>query len=210
MLDELGCRVGLGFVGAIKGKKRPVRKLAGGIIVFGEGELPVKLYGKDRIDDGAGDQVDCGRSHDDGYDDRARRRCDCASDSPTPCLCPGDTALRSDQVKADSDTNEGGNLPSATDVFSTKCHQEEVSFTKVSRADWIRTSDLLTPSPVFRRCRIDTNSGKPFVSRHISEFKSRWDMGENDIDIHGKQYAKTILRMDQAPVVRPVSPGDLQ
>jgi hypothetical protein len=25
MLDELGCRIGLGFVDAIKGKKRPVR-----------------------------------------------------------------------------------------------------------------------------------------------------------------------------------------
>jgi hypothetical protein len=29
--------------------------------------------------------------------------------------------------------------------FSRKCHQEKISFTKVSRADWIRTSDLLTP-----------------------------------------------------------------
>ncbi len=146
MLDELGCRIGLGFVGAIKGKKRSVRKLAGGIIVFGDGELPVKLHGKDRIDDGAGGQDDCGGGHDGGYDDRARGRSDRASDSPAPCSCAGDNALRCSQAAADTNTNEGGNLPSATDVFSTKCHQEEVSFTKVSRADWIRTSDLLTPS----------------------------------------------------------------
>ena len=37
---------GIGFVGATKGKKRQVRKLAGGIIVFGDGELPVKLQAR--------------------------------------------------------------------------------------------------------------------------------------------------------------------
>ena len=127
MLDELGCRVGLSFVGAIKGKKRPVRKLAGGIIAFGDGELPVKLHGKDRIEDGPGGQDDRGGGHDGGYDDRARGRDegadDRASDSPTSCSCPGDTVRRCNQAIADIDTNEGGNLPSATDVFSTKCHQ---------------------------------------------------------------------------------------
>jgi hypothetical protein len=150
MLDDLGCRVGLGFVGAIKGKKRPVRKLAGGIIVFGDGELPVKLHGKERIDDGAGGQGDCASGHDSGYDDRAggcdEVADDRASHSPTSCSCPGERARSCKQVIADTNTKEGGSLPSATDVFSTKCHQEEVSFTKVSRADWIRTSDLLTPS----------------------------------------------------------------
>lgn len=140
MLAELECHIGLSFVGAIKGKKRPVRKLAGGIIVFGDGELPVKLHGKDRIDDGAGGQDDCG-GQDGGYDDRARGRGegadDRASDSPTSCSCAGDTARRCNQAINDINTNEGGNLPSATDVFSTKCHQEEVSLTKVNRADWI-------------------------------------------------------------------------
>ncbi len=43
-------------------------------------------------------------------------------------------------------TSDGENPPPLTDVFSIPCHQEETSFTKANRADWIRTSDLLTPS----------------------------------------------------------------
>jgi hypothetical protein len=132
MLAELDCRIGLGFVGAIKGKKRPVRKLAAGIIVFGDGELPVKLHGKDRIVDGADVQDDCGDGHhgDEGDDDSV-------IDFPTSCSRSVDTAQKCNQAITDINTNEGRSLPSTTDVFFNKCHQEEVSLTKVNRADRI-------------------------------------------------------------------------
>ncbi len=127
MLDKLGCRVGLSFVGAIKGTKRPVRKQAGGVIVLGDGDLPVKLHGKDRID---------GDDHNEGA--YLHRSCSTGADHPRP-------RGRSD-ANRDTRTTWGTLMPSTTDVFSTHCHQEDISFTKVSRADWIRTSDLLTPS----------------------------------------------------------------
>jgi len=56
MLSQLGCRVGLSFVEGTKGKKRAVRKLAGGIIVLGHGDLPVEVHSKDAFDGGPGIQ----------------------------------------------------------------------------------------------------------------------------------------------------------
>jgi hypothetical protein len=127
MLQELGCRVGLSFFEATKGKKRLVRKLAGGIIVFDDGDLPVKLHGKDRLSD-------------DGENPSgpALPTCRSTADLPHKCGSPG--------ANNDIRITKGTSVPSTIDVFSSQCHQEEVSFTKVNRADWIRTSDLLTPS----------------------------------------------------------------
>jgi hypothetical protein len=173
MLDGLGIRIGLGFVGAIKGKKRPVRKLAGGIIVFGDEELPVKLHGKDRLDevdgqhdgrhdefgdDGPGDDGpgdvgpgDVGRGDPDGgygYADGGTGSEDTGrvGESPERYFIGTEEARIASPAFADNEIIEGEIPPSERDVFSSKCHQEEVSFTKVNRADWIRTSDLLTPS----------------------------------------------------------------
>ncbi|HEV7999724.1 MAG TPA: hypothetical protein VGP63_07590 [Planctomycetaceae bacterium] len=50
LVAQLGMRVGLKFDAAVKGKVRKVRRLAGGLIVFGDRELPVPLHGRDRLD----------------------------------------------------------------------------------------------------------------------------------------------------------------
>lgn len=47
VLERLGINIGLNFTEGIKGKKRIVRKLVGGVLTFGGRELPVRLYGKD-------------------------------------------------------------------------------------------------------------------------------------------------------------------
>lgn len=41
--------VGLKFVESIKGKVKKVRRLAGGMLVFGDGKLPVSLHGEDCV-----------------------------------------------------------------------------------------------------------------------------------------------------------------
>ena len=45
LLEVLGVRVGLTFGASIKGKKRAVRRLLGGVIAFGGVPLPVRLHG---------------------------------------------------------------------------------------------------------------------------------------------------------------------
>jgi hypothetical protein len=52
LLKRLGLWIGLTFRPAIKGTKRVVQQLASGRIVFGDGPLPVPLFGKDHVDDG--------------------------------------------------------------------------------------------------------------------------------------------------------------
>jgi hypothetical protein len=45
LLESLGVRIGLTFGGTIKGKKRVVRRLLGGVMVFGGAALPVRPHG---------------------------------------------------------------------------------------------------------------------------------------------------------------------
>ena len=45
LLRKLGVWVGLSFGSAVKGKKRVVRRLQGGMITFGGQGLPVPMYG---------------------------------------------------------------------------------------------------------------------------------------------------------------------
>ncbi|MBI4305431.1 MAG: recombinase family protein [Chloroflexi bacterium] len=47
MMKKLQAWIGLNFTGAIKGKKRAVRRLLSGIMTFGDGRLPAPLYGAD-------------------------------------------------------------------------------------------------------------------------------------------------------------------
>ena len=124
MLSQLGCRVGLSFVESIKGKKRVVRKLAGGIIVFGNGELPVPIHGKDAIDGG----LSAEHHH-----------------QPQSLLCK---VKQTEEASAPMQrgSTEGSSITDVDCLLLCDSSQKEVSFTKVSRADWIRTSDLLTPS----------------------------------------------------------------
>jgi hypothetical protein len=54
LLVKLGFRPGLNFVAGVE-RHRPVRKLVGGVMVFGDGELAVPPYG-DRNRDAAEDR----------------------------------------------------------------------------------------------------------------------------------------------------------
>jgi hypothetical protein len=45
LLEKLGVRLGLTFTEAIKGRKRKVRKLVGGVMAFGGQLLPVPIHG---------------------------------------------------------------------------------------------------------------------------------------------------------------------
>jgi hypothetical protein len=47
----LGLRIGLTFEPVVKGRKRVIRKLARGCMVFADGRLPVPLFGKDNVHD---------------------------------------------------------------------------------------------------------------------------------------------------------------
>ncbi|MFM7149796.1 MAG: recombinase family protein, partial [Gemmataceae bacterium] len=51
MLAQLGIRIGLRFGPDIKGKKREVRRLLGGVMAFGESALPLPLFGKDNAEE---------------------------------------------------------------------------------------------------------------------------------------------------------------
>ena len=73
-LDNLGVRIGLNFAEGLTGKKRKVRRLIGGVLGFGDPELPVPMYGGQRLDGvspeqhhvdrAAGDQVHVGGNGD--------------------------------------------------------------------------------------------------------------------------------------------------
>jgi hypothetical protein len=50
LLGSLGLRIGLSFGSAIKGKQRVVRRLLGGVMVFGGAPLPVRLHGASNVE----------------------------------------------------------------------------------------------------------------------------------------------------------------
>jgi hypothetical protein len=52
LLKRLGLWIGLRFRPAVKGTKRPVQRLVSGRMVFGDGPLPVPLFGRENRDDG--------------------------------------------------------------------------------------------------------------------------------------------------------------
>ncbi|MEM8864521.1 MAG: recombinase family protein [Planctomycetota bacterium] len=108
LMERLNVRVGLYFSDAIKGKKRIVRRLTGGVIAFGEAELPVPTYGCDAVNDASGfsaatQQISGESRRQDGATDRQ---------------------------------SEHG-LQSAADSVDPRSHVEETSITKGSRADRI-------------------------------------------------------------------------
>ncbi len=49
LLGDLGLRIGLTFGDAVKGKKRIVRRLLSGVMVFGDAPLSVPMHGADNI-----------------------------------------------------------------------------------------------------------------------------------------------------------------
>ena len=137
LLVKLGIWLGLSFTSAIKGKTREVRKLASGVLTFGDAPLPVKLYG----DDNAAPPGDDRGGSSDRHDPRPGSQGKGVVDQKRPLSAGGHAAKGPDGTKPIQ-------APDVVDQTAslTNCCREGVSFTKVHRGDWIRTSDLLTPS----------------------------------------------------------------
>ena len=118
MLKRLGCRIGLRFVEAIKGKKRRVRKLADGVIVFGDRELPVPLHGDTRVDGGTPSITE---------DADPKHSCESTTNEAKKLL-------GRDQRES---AGKGNHKPSPADTRPVNGHREGDSLTMVSRGDWI-------------------------------------------------------------------------
>jgi hypothetical protein len=113
LMERLGIRIGLEFVSVTKGTKRSVRKLAGGVIAFGNADLPVKIHGDSNAEP---------KAHGPG----------CASQNgpaQTPAI-HGQNAIE----MADDGTQSG---PSSASVLPTLRRKEGISLTKVNRGDMI-------------------------------------------------------------------------
>jgi hypothetical protein len=113
LVARLGMRVGLKFDAAVKGKVRKVRRLVGGLIVFGDRELPVPLHGSDRLD---------------------------PEGTPPKSHHGHDRCVVIEKAKKFSRREMSGADPSGsapTSVKQNESHREGVSSTKVSRGDRI-------------------------------------------------------------------------
>ena len=119
---RLGMRVGLTFDSALKGKVRRVRRLVGGLIVFGDRELPVPLHGRDRLSPDGAESPPAQSEQNNG--ERVRENNE-SSGVETVGADPTGSAPTEDQ--------------------QNESHREGVSFTKVSRGDRIRTCDIQLP-----------------------------------------------------------------
>ena len=146
LLIRLGLWIGLMFRPTIKGTKRVVQQLVSGRIVFGDGPLPVPLFGKDNV----GDQPHGGGCTSSSHvNERAENK---------QIPCAGESAGESERENAE-ENNRGkkhtagkGMVPIPAGVQGDQTpdrlissQPEGISITKDSRGDWIRTSDLLNP-----------------------------------------------------------------
>jgi hypothetical protein len=111
LFQRLGLRIGLRFIDGVKGKKRRVRRLAGGLIAFGNS--PLALGGKTETDI-------CTPS-----DGGAQNGRDPLSD---------DSQIRQD--RQETETAFRDNSCSMKAGRSETCPRDGVSFTKGSRGDW--------------------------------------------------------------------------
>lgn len=128
MFERLGLRVGLYFKEAIKGTKRRVRILDGGILVFGDRELPIALHGALNLDAKAG--------HNRGP--KSPKQTDSSASKPQS----GEVG----QTDSPRDDRDGSTplLPQPVSehhpkqqAFPSNHHREEISITKVSRGERI-------------------------------------------------------------------------
>lgn len=110
LVNRLGLRVGLTFTASIKGSKREVRRLAGGIMTFNDAELPVPLFGRSRIDSPPGDGRDVPHKE--------------TASSDTNCSAQGGVVSVS-----------GDEMPETAPPGLVESQQEGVSYTKVNRGD---------------------------------------------------------------------------
>jgi hypothetical protein len=152
LLERLGVWIGLTFAGVVKGKKRIVQRLQSGMITFGDRQLPVPLFGRDNVDSGphegeggAGTASGC-LTHGEMPSDHAGSSGGKPAKKATRNVIGGKGRDRNSQAG-------GRDVPLPPARLSERNHPdrlfesqpEGISITKVSRGDWIRTSDLLNP-----------------------------------------------------------------
>ena len=131
LVKKLGIRLGLDFVEGIKGTERKVRKLSSGILVTGDAELPVPLYGN------------LNRQGPNSHSEPVA-----VGTRPTPTGADADVSMNEAQDGGRPALTGGSAADGDSDVGSfSKRRREGVSSTKVNRGDWIRTSDLSVPNP---------------------------------------------------------------
>lgn len=112
LADRMGIHIGLWFGPAIKGRKRVVRRLLGGVTKFGDEELPVPLFGSQRID---GQSKPCGEPG--GDENRATMKDHC---SQAGVVTASEASASQAAPPGPSDSRQEGN-----------------SYTMVSRGDMI-------------------------------------------------------------------------
>ena len=142
LLNRIGLRICLRFAPAVKGKKRIIQKLVSGIIVFGDRPLPVPLFGKDKcgpdsvegsqtcIGTGGTQHTSSNSKLDDGHHEANEVK-----------SCPPENETAMSALRADMADSASSDAPGVQAVSQP----ESISTTKVSRGDWIRTSDLTVP-----------------------------------------------------------------
>jgi hypothetical protein len=140
MLRRLGLWIGLTFGSAIKGKKREVRRLLGGMVTFGNGRLPVPVYGVDNRQDPRGSGGAAGRCP-----EGAQRENQLPSKPSRPARAARGRKRKKDRGDARgaaSAADPGPGDPESAQPAEERCTRvnssqpESISFTKGNRGDW--------------------------------------------------------------------------
>jgi hypothetical protein len=149
LLQRLGLRIGLTFGDAVKGKKRVVRRLVGGRMVFGNTPLPVPLFGGSNAEEiprvsGPDVMITTG----------AREGMPTNLEAPVAAQA-GQGYGSCDVIDHESRREQPGTEAVGNTASAPGCTQvaarlidsqlEGISTTKVCRGERIRTSDLLNP-----------------------------------------------------------------
>ncbi len=149
LLRKLGMWLGLTFDSTIKGEKRLVRRLVGGMMTFGDRKLPVPLFGADNRQD-----PDHGSSH-------AHSHSNCGDETsvksrpgePSPEKNTNQTQNAGECPDNEESAATGALAPITADLncerpghLNVENASANISFTMGSRGDWIRTSDLTVPN----------------------------------------------------------------
>jgi len=121
VLERLGLRIGLQFTEGIKGRKRHVRRLIGGVMAFGDRLRPYRGLAKDDAHPGEG---------------KATEDCDCV-DRQEQKKSTRRSSRETEKGRSRRKTTPEGDALPAGPVRPTKSPREGISFTKGSRGDWI-------------------------------------------------------------------------
>ena len=133
LLAVLGLRIGLTFGDAVKGRKRKVRRLLGGVMVFGDTALPVPIHGaanRAAWVGGSGDgplaaSRDPAEDHDSGEE--------CQPAPTVACVVDGCGGREIEVLSSDGDRVPVGKLTRQAGL-----RREGTSFTKESRGESFR------------------------------------------------------------------------